>query len=116
LAVVRASYRFLLIIFTLSVFGLGAQSLLCTYDGGVSKHASFNREVFDASVDQIARRTFRMIVHVLIESDERAIAPLFPEAAILQEIPGHESYRYAVIGDQRFIIDSASHSVIYRLN
>ncbi|SCY70539.1 hypothetical protein [Microvirga guangxiensis] len=38
------------------------------------------------------------------------------DQAELTEIPGHKSYRYAVVGDQRFIVDAASHVIIYTLN
>ncbi|MGO4387835.1 DUF1236 domain-containing protein [Microvirga sp. 2YAF29] len=67
---------------------------------------------------QIARRTFELISHSLTERnhDEMRITTASPEAILLQEIPGHKSYSYAVIGSQRVIVDSATYAVIYRLN
>lgn len=57
-----------------------------------------------------------MVTRNLTEHDQDRRAPAFQEAMFFQEIPGHKSYRYAVIGNQRVIVDSATYSVIYRLN
>jgi hypothetical protein len=35
------------------------------------------------------------------------------EDAGLHAIPGHRSYRYAVIGGQRLLVDAATRAVVY---
>jgi len=38
---------------------------------------------------------------------------VIPASVVLRTIPGHGSYRYAVIGGQRFVVDATTRAVVY---
>jgi hypothetical protein len=38
---------------------------------------------------------------------------VIPENVVLHVIPGHSSYRYAVVGGQRFVVDATTRAVVY---
>lgn len=114
----RTSCRLALLILTLSASGIGAQSVFHAYDGEILKFASWKQEARAKSADHSKREMLTLNSYSLSghSQNEMALAPVSIESIIFQEIPGHKSYRYAIIGDQRFIVDSASHSVIYEPN
>jgi hypothetical protein len=95
---------------------MGAQLLLHDHDEEASEGTSLNRGGSDMGMDQIAWRTLNLVTLHLTEHGQDGNAAGSHEATIFQEIPGHKSYRYAVIGNQRVIVDSATYSVVYRLN
>ena len=41
---------------------------------------------------------------------------VIPENVVLRTIPGHSSYRYAVIGGQRFVVDATTRAVVYAVD
>ena len=44
---------------------------------------------------------------------EKTRPHVVPEGVVLHVIPGHSSYRYAVIGGQRFVVDATTRAVVY---
>jgi hypothetical protein len=44
---------------------------------------------------------------------EETRSQFIPEDAVLHAIPGHSSYRYAVLRGQRLVVDAATRAVIY---
>jgi hypothetical protein len=47
------------------------------------------------------------------ESAPLNVGEMLPEGTALYEVPRHESYRYAVLQGQRFIVDAASRQIVY---
>ncbi len=41
---------------------------------------------------------------------------VIPEGIVLRAIPGHSSYRYAVIGGHRFVVDATTRAVVYAVD
>ena len=42
-----------------------------------------------------------------------SVGESLPETVELHSIPNHESYRYAVVDDHRFVVDAMSRKVVY---
>lgn len=85
-------------------------------------HAASGRDsgsiAFEAVTAGARQHVLSPIVRLLgiSNGEPMSVASISIDQAELTEIPGHKSYRYAVVGDQRFIVDAASHAIIYTLN
>jgi len=49
----------------------------------------------------------------ILGTPEDAGPQVIPASVVLRTIPGHGSYRYAVIGGQRFVVDATTRAVVY---
>jgi hypothetical protein len=49
----------------------------------------------------------------IIGTGEETGRQVIPAGVALHAIPGHSTYRYAVIGGQRLVVDAATRAVIY---
>jgi hypothetical protein len=47
------------------------------------------------------------------DSPRLAVGDVLPKGTALYSVPGHESYRYAIVQGQRAIVDAASRQVVY---
>ncbi len=103
----------------LSLSAVAAPSKAPNATGGtVSWTSAQNHAVIDAALLVAAEPPARQ--HTWQESLPKAwinrgmsVGETLPETIALHFIPRHETYRYAVVKDQRVIVDAASRKVVY---
>jgi hypothetical protein len=113
----RISCRLSLMVLVASASAAGAQSALYPHFGNDAEPIVFGQAVSQSNMRWLAQKTLGSVMDFLAHAKrgENAVELLPSGNAVLREIPGHKSYRYAVVGSQRLIVDAATHSVIYRL-
>jgi hypothetical protein len=95
----------------------GAQATFHPHFAGDAKAGASNPYVSEPSMTRLAQKAFGSVIQFLTGAGRDGISAesLAPGSAVLHEIPGHRSYRYAVVGEQRLIVDAATHSIVYKL-
>jgi hypothetical protein len=79
--------------------------------------AMFLTEIPDAvrtvATDLSARLNVRESSFETRMGKELTVGESLPETVELHSIPNHETYRYAVVDDHRFVVDAMSRKVVY---
>ena len=65
------------------------------------------------SSDSLPHDPFGAVVAWIVKAAAGNRPAVLPESVVLHPIPGHDSYRYAVIGGQRLVVDAATRTVVY---
>ena len=99
-----------------AVFSLGAVAMPTTAPNATNTATSL-ADIPDA-VRNIAADFSARLNHRDVSSEARfgrslSVGESLPETVELHRIPNHETYRYAVVDDHRFVVDAMSRKVVY---
>jgi len=99
-----------------AVFSLGAVAMPSTAPNATSA-ATFLTEIPDAvrtiAMDLSARLNTGDSSFETLLGSKLTVGESLPETVELHSIPNHETYRYAVVDDHRFVVDAMSRKVVY---
>jgi len=81
--------------------------------GALSPIRTVSASLDGLSSDFLPHDPFAAVVAWIVKAAVGNQPAVLPESVVLHPIPGHDSYRYAVIGGQRLVVDAATRTVVY---
>ncbi len=114
----RAAYHLAFAVFSAGTVAMPTTAPNATHQAGPPMSANQQHTLLDATRTIAAHMPVRSGSHqgpALASHFSRGalIGETLPEDAELHPIPHHETYRYAVVGNHRVIVDAASRRIVY---
>ncbi|WP_201829937.1 DUF1236 domain-containing protein [Microvirga zambiensis] len=99
-----------------AVFSLGAAAMPTTAPNATNTARSLTEipeAVRNIAADFSARLNARELASEAGFGRGLSVGESLPDTVELHSIPNHETYRYAVVDDHRFVVDAMSRKVVY---